>query len=63
VPLKWVWFLPPALSVGWVCSRTALDIHRTKGRQGDMLLMLALGWSPLLSWLLALLLSLLERNP
>lgn len=61
--MKYGLLLPPTLAVGWFGTRTALHIRHTKGGHGNELVMLAVCWSPLVIWLLALLLSLYGSNP
>lgn len=53
-----VLFLPPAVAVGWFGTRAARHIRRSKGTRADIVFMLAVCWSPLLIWLLSLLLAL-----
>jgi hypothetical protein len=60
---KHVLLLLPTLAVGWLGTRTALSIHRGQGRRRDVLFMLVLGWSPLLSWTLSLWVALSGWNP
>ncbi len=55
--------LPPVFALGWYGTRTAHFIHHTQGSRSDRLTMMIVGWSPLVSWLIALLLSLAERKP
>ncbi|MBK9797206.1 MAG: hypothetical protein IPP58_12055 [Holophagaceae bacterium] len=62
-PANFFLLLPAALALGWYGSQTAHIIHHTKGSRGDRLTVLILGWFPLLSWLLALLVWLVERQP
>ena len=48
------WFFPLAAGTAYACSRVALRIHRGEGRRPlQALLMLALGWYPVLVWLVA----------
>jgi hypothetical protein len=54
MPLVFVIFLPAALAMGWYGTRTALHIRHSQGRRVDELLMAALSWAPLASWLVAL---------
>ena len=63
MPTTYLLLLPPVLALGWYGSRTAHYIHHTKGSRGDRLTMLIVAWSPLVTWLIALLLSLAERKP
>ncbi len=63
VPMIYGWLFPLTLALGWGGTRTALHIHRSKGGQGNWLTMLTVSWCPLLSWLLAFLLSLVEEKP
>lgn len=46
------WFLPLAAGVAYACSRVAMRLHRGEGRKtGQALVILAIGWYPVLSWL------------
>jgi len=63
IPTNYVLLFPPVLALGWYGTRTAFYLHHTNGSRGDRLSMLVLGWCPLVSWLLALLLSTFERHP
>jgi hypothetical protein len=56
--VKEVFFLSLTLAVGVAGTRTALHIRFTKGSRAEGGVMLALGWSPLVIWLLSQLLSL-----
>lgn len=60
---KYILFLSPALAVGWFGTRTALHIRHTKGGRENELVMLIVCWSPLVIWLLALLLSVFGSEP
>jgi hypothetical protein len=55
--------LPPALALGWCGIRTAQHFQHSKGSRGDRLALLVVAWSPLVLWLLALLITLFERHP
>ncbi|GLH73507.1 hypothetical protein GETHLI_20090 [Geothrix limicola] len=50
-------FLPTALTLGWLGTRAARHIRRSKGTKADIALMLTVCWAPLLVWGLAILLS------
>jgi hypothetical protein len=54
---------PWTLVLGWMATRSARHVHRTKGSPGDRLTLLIVGWSPLGFWLIALLTSFIERHP
>lgn len=48
------WFFPLATGVAYACSQVALRLHRGEGRKTwQALLMLALGWYPVLMWIVA----------
>lgn len=51
------WFFPLAAAVAHACSRGALRLYRSPERKGrrtwSALLMLSLGWYPVLAWGLA----------
>ena len=54
--VKMLWYLPFASLVAGVLTRTALQVrHHAKvtGKGKDWWLLLALGWIPLLAWLLS----------
>jgi hypothetical protein len=55
--------LPPAFAVGWLGTRMALHLHRTRDSHGETLFMLILCWSPSLICLLSMLLTLNGRTP
>jgi len=61
--LRYGLLLPMTVAVGVYGTRTAVHLRRAKGSRRDVWLLLALAWSPLLSWATALLLSLSARNP
>lgn len=61
--MTYVLLLPLALGLGWSATRLSRFIHHSQGSRGDRLTMLVVGWSPLLFWLIALLLSLSEKRP
>jgi hypothetical protein len=63
IPAIYGLLFPMALALGWGGTRTALHIRHTKGSLGDRLIMLVVGWCPLLAWLFALLVSFAERHP
>ena len=54
--MKAPWFIPLALLVGVLCSRSALELckglHGSK-RWKEGLFLLAIGWIPLLAWTVA----------
>lgn len=61
--MKHALLLLPTLAVGWFGTRMALTIHHGQGHRRDVLFMLILGWSPLLSWMLSLWVALSGWNP
>lgn len=60
---KLVLLFAPVFALGWFGTRTALHIRLTHGQRGKWISMLAVGWFPLLSWVLALLTELVEGRP
>jgi hypothetical protein len=58
MPLNPVLFVPPAVAVGWLGTRSAGHIRHAKGSRADTIFMLAVCWSPLAIWCCAILLSL-----
>ena len=62
IPTPYILLFPITLALGWSGTRMSLHIHHTKGSRGDRLAMLIVGWGPLLAWLLALLISLVEKT-
>jgi hypothetical protein len=63
LPASYILLLPPSAALGWQGIRTSQFIRHSKGSKADRLTVLVLGWSPLVSWTLALLISFLERKP
>jgi hypothetical protein len=63
LPTTYLLLLPTTLALGWFGTRTADQVHQTKGGRLDRLALRVLAWIPLLSWLLALLTLLAERKP
>lgn len=48
------WFFPLAALVAFGCTRAAIRIHRGEGRRPwQALLMIGLGWYPVLIWCIA----------
>lgn len=54
--------LPLALASGWYGTRTARRVHQTRESRADRATLLVVGWFPLLAWLLALLVAMVEGN-
>lgn len=47
------WFLPLALSVGVVCSRTSLQARRANRKDKSWWWLVIVGWLPLVCWALS----------